>query len=807
MWRQIQDGQRGYKIDKKFQYIYNNQYKNMERQALNLLHEIMLELPQEGYTEDEITYALKTGLNLTTNFKYPDKEFNELSSLAYRSHLVNSKILSTLHQQCQYICQPKKSQNKKKAPQILEQQPDLRPKTPPKKKINNLFIEIPKENQQLKTQTTEFNDDIIVIDSNDDEKKYPSKSLNHIVIPNPHEQIRLETPTQSVSKADVQFTFTTQQIKSPQKKVDNEELISRKKQVVKDQKSNKKITEISQNQLNQQQKFIAEPKPKVQQQKQKPAFIPIEKKKIDKPEKKQDKRLPRQALEIGQEIIIAALIKQQFLIHDSVASNISPLTIVKQIASQIKLSYDQQNGQEKKQQRQDITPVEIEIQKKQKNDISKNGQKPIFDFDSVLDIEYQQKQANAPTQQVERPDQQRRQISSIILQQPKKPQIIKAVKIQENEQQTLPLKAAGFKLRTNCCTQCDEEQQTKEHLLLLNEQNKLCYKCCLDGLNPFTRINQKIGVLEYKVEERQTKKQKINFTVDVLQILSQPSNFMRGMKVEIRCVQLQPPKGLSEITFPQNCKLYLNDQLLKQFDPLQEKSCLKKRKDKPIFLSLADLGKFVNNLNGLCFSVDETFIMDSKYRKDQKGQCYYFGLYISEPHRPEQLIEDLLRKKTPTQIIKQKFDPDLAIMRTNVTLTCIYDLKLIHIPARGAYCEHQQCFSITNFLEMQMIAQDGQKWYCPICKMSCFHLVIDKYQLKLLERVRQLGLQMDSLELLPDGQLDPTIEIQRVLLDEEVSTFEQAIQKGYKIQVAKEISDDEEDQPVKNKEKIEIIID
>ena len=69
----------------------------MERQALNLLHEIMLELPQEGYTADEITHALKTGLNLTTNFSYPDKEFNDLACLAYRSHLINLQILPSLH--------------------------------------------------------------------------------------------------------------------------------------------------------------------------------------------------------------------------------------------------------------------------------------------------------------------------------------------------------------------------------------------------------------------------------------------------------------------------------------------------------------------------------------------------------------------------------------------------------------------------------------------------------------------------------------------------------------------------------------
>ena len=68
---------------------------------------------------------------------------------------------------------------------------------------------------------------------------------------------------------------------------------------------------------------------------------------------------------------------------------------------------------------------------------------------------------------------------------------------------------------------------------------------------------------------------------------------------------------------------------------MEETVSLKKRKDKPIFLSLADLEKFVNSLNRVCFSVDETYIFYPRFRKDVKGSCYYFGLYISELLTPD----------------------------------------------------------------------------------------------------------------------------------------------------------------------------
>ena len=48
----------------------------MERITLSILCELMKELPLEGYTADEITRAFKKGLNLTTQFEYPDEIFN-----------------------------------------------------------------------------------------------------------------------------------------------------------------------------------------------------------------------------------------------------------------------------------------------------------------------------------------------------------------------------------------------------------------------------------------------------------------------------------------------------------------------------------------------------------------------------------------------------------------------------------------------------------------------------------------------------------------------------------------------------------
>ena len=88
---------------------------------------------------------------------------------------------------------------------------------------------------------------------------------------------------------------------------------------------------------------------------------------------------------------------------------------------------------------------------------------------------------------------------------------------------------------------------------------------------------------------------------------------------------------MSEITFPQNCKLYLKDKILIIWF-LTKSSCVKKRKDRPFFLSLSDLRKYVKNSDRLNFSFDENNIIDPRYRRDEKGDCYYFGLYLTEPH-------------------------------------------------------------------------------------------------------------------------------------------------------------------------------
>lgn len=82
---------------------------------------------------------------------------------------------------------------------------------------------------------------------------------------------------------------------------------------------------------------------------------------------------------------------------------------------------------------------------------------------------------------------------------------------------------------------------------------------------------------------------------------------------------------------------------------------------------------------------------------------------------------------------------DVAIDSVRVSLKCQFDSMMIETPARGRFCDHIQCFSLENIIKMTSSATP-RKWKCPICKLHNFELVIDSYQMQLIQEFRNQGL-------------------------------------------------------------------
>ncbi len=63
---------------------------------------------------------------------------------------------------------------------------------------------------------------------------------------------------------------------------------------------------------------------------------------------------------------------------------------------------------------------------------------------------------------------------------------------------------------------------------------------------------------------------------------------------------------------------------------------------------------------------------------------------------------------------------------------------LISIPARGRFCKHLQCFSLSSFVEnMEQIT--ARRWLCPICSTKIFDIQVDKFLEEILNEVRENG--------------------------------------------------------------------
>lgn len=82
--------------------------------------------------------------------------------------------------------------------------------------------------------------------------------------------------------------------------------------------------------------------------------------------------------------------------------------------------------------------------------------------------------------------------------------------------------------------------------------------------------------------------------------------------------------ALSDITFPNSCSIHIDHMLIKEFKPLLDKSCLKKRKDQSIIIPLNEFMKTYGKRSKHNLTITE-ILPDSKMRTDSKYLVFCYN--------------------------------------------------------------------------------------------------------------------------------------------------------------------------------------
>ncbi|CAK55850.1 unnamed protein product (macronuclear) [Paramecium tetraurelia] len=321
----------------------------------------------------------------------------------------------------------------------------------------------------------------------------------------------------------------------------------------------------------------------------------------------------------------------------------------------------------------------------------------------------------------------------------------------------------------NQCNYCKQIDGKVKLIEIENEAN-ICSSCLLEKLNPFKKIVQTLGFLEYQYQQRSKSRIHLDFTI-AQELFRNPE-----LLLEIRCVMMNK-NGLTDFTFPNSCTLLINGVTIKEFKPLIEKSCLRKRKDHCILINLDEFKNIYEIQRKYTFTCVET-IPDSKMRQEIPNQIYIFGLFVVQNQRLEQIIQSIVNQSILSQIKTDVQKHEIKVDKSKVSLVCQYSFDLIKIPARGEFCQHQQCFSLNSYLEM-MIHAEHMKWICPICKKNSISLRIDHYQWGIIKKIQQLNIKVDQITVDQNGTLDSKDPFYAIIQNNQINGYNDLISQGY----------------------------
>jgi len=213
------------------------------------------------------------------------------------------------------------------------------------------------------------------------------------------------------------------------------------------------------------------------------------------------------------------------------------------------------------------------------------------------------------------------------------------------------------------------------------------------------------------------------------------------------------------------------------------------------------------------------------------GKIYALAMYIVKQLSVDTLVKNLKDKnvrsseETKNDIIKKMtvVDPDLASTSHNFSLVCPLSTVKMKIPAKSIHCDHLQCFDAGTFILMN---EKKPKWVCPTCHKSCLYdeIRIDGYFLEIVESlalqddIKEIRILDDGSYIIPEKNKDTkntisNIDNEVIDLDDNTKPSESNKEPrpgGSKyqkqenpIQDVVDLSIDEEEEPIKQKDKPE----
>ena len=98
-------------------------------------------------------------------------------------------------------------------------------------------------------------------------------------------------------------------------------------------------------------------------------------------------------------------------------------------------------------------------------------------------------------------------------------------------------------------------------------------------------------------------------------------------------------------------------------------------------------------------------------------------------------------------------DEYYEIDQLSVSCADPYSKQMIETPVRGQECKHLGCFDLQTFLVFQERSQK-RAWLCPLCKRDARILIVDKYQLTIMEQIRDLSKAPGKIIYFSNGNID-----------------------------------------------------
>jgi hypothetical protein len=124
----------------------------------------------------------------------------------------------------------------------------------------------------------------------------------------------------------------------------------------------------------------------------------------------------------------------------------------------------------------------------------------------------------------------------------------------------------------------------------------------------------------------------------------------------------------------------------------------------------------------------------------------------------ESLLTEIIaesRSEPTVSPLEQESNRQEEVQIDQLAISCFdpYSKALIETPVRGRQCQHFNCFDLQTFLAFQQASKE-RSWKCPICGKDARSPVVDKFQLRVMEEIRDLPRLPAKVTFHKGGKID-----------------------------------------------------